>query len=43
MVNKDFLKAVLAGTKEMMPLSGCKMVNVPCFDELAVKNIWPSC
>ena len=26
-----------------MPLSACKMVNVPCYDELAVKNIWPSC
>ena len=43
MVNKDFLKALLAGKKQLLPLSGCKMVNVPHFDELSVKNIWPSC
>ena len=43
MVNKDYLKAILGGDKELLPLSGCKMVNVPCYDELSVKQIWPSC
>ena len=26
-----------------MPLNDVKLVNVPAFDELSVKNLWPHC
>ena len=38
--NKDFLKEVLAGTKDLIPLDKVKYVNVPLYDELAVKDIY---
>lgn len=41
MINKDFLKEVLNGKKKLFPLSEVKWINVPMFDELAVKNIFP--
>ena len=39
--NKDFLKEVLAGTKALLPLNQVKRVNMPPFDELSVKDLWP--
>ena len=41
MINKDFLKQVFANDKRLMKLSELKPVNVPKFDELSVKNIYP--
>ena len=39
MVNRDFLKMVLAGTKKLMPLKDVKFVSMPKFDELSVANL----
>ena len=41
MVNKDFIKMVLAEQKSMLPLSEVKWVNVPHYDELSVKKFLP--
>ena len=41
MVNKDFLKAVFKEEKGLLKLSEVKFKNVPFYDELAVKKIWP--
>ena len=43
MCNKDFLRMIISGEKELLPLSKVKMVNVPEFDELSVTNLWPHC
>ena len=42
MVNKDFLRQILSGDKELLPLNTIKFVNVPAFDELSVRNLWPT-
>lgn len=39
MLNRDFLKMILAGQKKLMPLKDVKWVSVPKFEELAVSNI----
>ena len=41
MVNKDFLRQIVAGEKELIPLHAVKMVEVPNYDELSVSNLWP--
>ena len=41
MINKDFLKEVLAEEKDLLELKQVKWINVPLFDELSVINIWP--
>ena len=41
MINKDFLKAVLADQKQLLKLSQLRCVSVPKYDELSVKNIFP--
>ena len=41
MFNKDLLKLVLANKKMLLKMSELKSVNVPKFDELSVKNIFP--
>ena len=41
MVNKDFLKDLLADRKRLFKMSDVKFVNVPKYDELSVKNVWP--
>ena len=41
MINKDFLKAVFKEEKGLLKLSEVKFKNVPFYDELAVKKIWP--
>ena len=40
-VNKDFLKAVLAEDKYLLHKSEVKFISVPHYDELSVKNLWP--
>ena len=37
----DFLRQVLSEEKQLMPLSSVKLVTVPNYDELSVKNLWP--
>ena len=41
MVNKDFLKDVLMERKRLFNLSEVKYVNVPMYDELSVKKLYP--
>ena len=40
-VNKDFLKDVFAGKKELKLNSEITYVHVPHYDELSVRNIYP--
>ena len=39
MVNRDFLKMVLADKKKLMPLKDVHFVQIPKFDELSVVNL----
>ena len=41
MINKDFLRKILAEEKKLFYLVEVKMVNVPKFDELSVNAIYP--
>jgi hypothetical protein len=41
MVNKDFLKDVLAERKKLLKLTEVRQVAVPKYDELSVRNIFP--
>ena len=41
MMNKDFLKEVLAEDKALLRLDQVSRVNEPLYDELSVANIWP--
>jgi hypothetical protein len=40
-INKDFLKSVLKEEKSLFSMQDVKWVNVPQYDELSVKNLWP--
>ena len=39
-VNRDFLRLVLKGEKALLPISDCKFVNIPHYDELGVRHIF---
>ena len=39
--NRDFLRKVFKGEKKLLKVSECRFVNVPKFDELSVRNIFP--
>jgi hypothetical protein len=41
MINKDFLKDILAERKSLLRLDMVKRINVPLYDELAVGKLWP--
>ena len=41
MLNKDFLREVFTEKKGLLKLTEVKWRNVPFYDELAVKKIWP--
>ena len=41
MINKDFLKQVFANEKSLLKMSELRAVNVPKFDELSVKYVYP--
>ena len=41
MINKDFIKQVLRDEKKLLEIGKVKYVNVPYYDELSVKNLWP--
>ena len=38
-INKDFLKQVFAGKKDLLPLNQVRPINVPHYDELSVENL----
>ena len=40
-MNRDFIRQVLKGDKSLLPKASCKFINVPKYDELSVKNIFP--
>ena len=40
MVNKDFLRLIISGEKELIPSESIKMIDVPNYDELSVSNLW---
>ena len=40
MMNKDFLKQIFADEKKLLKLSELRVVNVPKYDELSVKNVF---
>ena len=41
MMNKDFIKAVLNGSKSLMKLTDVRWCEPPHFDEVSVKNLFP--
>ena len=41
MVNKDFLKEVLAEEKSLFRLDQVRFIHVPLYDELSIKNLAP--
>ena len=41
MVNKDFLKEVLVGKKMLFKKAEVATIEVPQYDELSVKTLWP--
>ena len=41
MLNKDFLKQILAEEKRLLKLDEVKRINVPLYDELSVVKLWP--
>ena len=40
-INKDFLKDVLSGKKNLFKKAEVLQIAVPHYDELSVKNLWP--
>ena len=40
-MNRDFLKQVLAGQKKLLKVNEARYINMPKYDELSVKNIFP--
>ena len=40
-VNKDFLKEVLAGNKALLKKADVRRVQVPHYDELSVRRVFP--
>ena len=41
MLNKDFLKQVLAGEKQLLELSQVRFRYIPAYDELSLKRFYP--
>ena len=41
MINRDFVKAILAGRKRLLPLKDVKRVTVPKYEELSVEKMFP--
>ena len=40
-MNKDFLKQVIQGEKHLLKKAEVKHVDIPHYEELSVKNIYP--
>ena len=41
MLTKDFLRQVLSEQKRLLTMNGVRRINVPRYDELSVKNLFP--
>ena len=41
MFNKDFLRQVLAEEKGLLEINRVTFINVPHYDEVSVKRLWP--
>ncbi len=41
MLNRDFMKQLLAEEKKLLELRAVRHVNMPRYDELSVKKFWP--
>jgi hypothetical protein len=41
MINKDFLRMIIADEKKLLRLIDVKLVTVPKFDELSVTALYP--
>ena len=41
MINRDFLKDILAEEKFLLRQNQVKRIHVPLYDELSVKKLWP--
>ena len=41
MLNRDFMKQLLAEEKKLLELREVRHANVPKYDELSVKKFWP--
>ena len=41
MLNKDFLRQILAEDKKLLELSEVHWIEVPKYEELSVKNLYP--
>ena len=41
MLNRDFMKQLLAEEKKLLELRAVRHVHVPAYDELSVKKFWP--
>jgi len=41
MITKDFLKQILADEKKLLKMSALRSINMPKFDELSVKRVYP--
>ena len=40
-INKDFLKEVFAGKKQLLRKQEVSYITVPQYDEISVKALWP--
>ena len=40
-MNKDFLRLVLCDSKELFRKKEVEYIEVPAYDELSVKSLWP--
>ena len=40
-INKDYLKEILAGKKQLLRKTEVNTIAVPHYDELSVKVLWP--
>ena len=41
MINKDYLKLIFQDKKKLLKLADLRVVKVPKYDELSVKQVWP--
>ena len=40
-VNRDYMRDILAGRKSLFKINDVRWINVPKYDELSVKNLFP--
>ena len=40
-VTKDFFKEIITNQKKLLSLNDVALINVPFYDELSVRRLWP--